>query len=85
MSTEDIKEEPEKVPPQKVTLVSQEGDSFEVDGKVAMMSELVKTMIGGEAEENGSTGSSEDNDQEIPLPNVKTAVLAKVCHFSLKM
>ena len=61
--------------------MSQEGDQFEVDKKVVMMSELVKVMLGGsEEEENKSTGSSE-GDNEIPLPNVKTNVLAKVIEF----
>lgn len=47
-----------------------------------MMSELVKVMVGGaNEEENKSTGSSEGGDNEIPLPNVKTAVLAKVIEF----
>merc|ERR1719213_871772 len=45
------------------------------------MSELVKMMIGGEDEEGGSTGSSDEEDHEIPLPNVKTEVLAKVIEF----
>jgi S-phase kinase-associated protein 1 len=68
-------------PPAKVTLVSHSGDKFEIEGKVAMMSELVKMMIGGEDEEGGSTGSSDEEDHEIPLPNVKTEVLAKVIEF----
>merc|ERR1740138_965413 len=38
-------------------------------------------MIGGEDEEGGSTGSSDEEDHEIPLPNVKTEVLAKVIEF----
>lgn len=32
-----------------VDLVSQEGDNFQVEKKVAKMSELVKTMIPGES------------------------------------
>lgn len=70
--------------PVKVTLVSSQGDSFEVDGKVAMMSELVKTMIGGIEDEggsNGSSGGSGGGGQEIPLPNVKTEVLVKVIEY----
>jgi S-phase kinase-associated protein 1 len=57
----------------KLNLVSQEGDSFELPLEIAQMSELVKTMI--EEEEEG------DEAQEIPLPNVKTAVLSKVMEF----
>eukprot|EP00750_Incisomonas_marina_P017402 INCI20319.1.p3 GENE.INCI20319.1~~INCI20319.1.p3 ORF type:complete len:187 (-),score=48.25 INCI20319.1:1421-1981(-) len=68
--------------PTTVTLVSSQGDSFQVDGKVAMMSELVKTMIGGVEDEGGSSGGSGGSQsQEIPLPNVKTAVLVKVIEY----
>jgi len=56
-----------------VHLVSQEGDSFDVDLRVAKMSELVKAMIDDETEE--------DEAPEIPLPNVKSPVLAKVIEF----
>ena len=54
--------------------MSQEGDQFEVEVKVAKMSELVKTMIPEEADED-------EEAQEIPLPNVKSHVLAKVIEF----
>jgi S-phase kinase-associated protein 1 len=57
-----------------VHLVSQEGDSFDVQTSVANMSELVKTMIDDEAE-------ADAEPQEIPLPNVKGNVLAKVIEF----
>lgn len=40
-------EESEEVKGSKVTLVSQEGDNFQVSMAVATMSELVKTMIDG--------------------------------------
>ena len=56
-----------------VDLVSQEGDNFQVEKKVAMMSELVKTMI-PEDEDDAEQG-------EIPLPNVKSQILAKVLEF----
>jgi S-phase kinase-associated protein 1 len=56
-----------------VHLVSQEGESFEVSLENAKMSELVKTMIDEEQDE--------DEAQEIPLPNVKSAVLAKVIEY----
>lgn len=56
-----------------VHLVSQEGESFEVSLENAKMSELVKTMIDEEQDE--------DEAQEIPLPNVKSAILAKVIEF----
>lgn len=69
--------------PKKVTLTSTEGESFEVSGKVAIMSELVKTMIVTDDgdDEDGSEGSSEAEDHEIPLPNVKSEVLGKVIEF----
>jgi S-phase kinase-associated protein 1 len=57
----------------QLNLVSQEGDSFALPLEIAMMSELVKTMI--EEEEEC------DDVQEIPLPNVKTVVLSKVMEF----
>ena len=57
-----------------VHLVSQEGESFDVSLSVARLSELVKTMIDEDI--------SEDEAQEIPLPNVKSAILAKVIEFS---
>jgi len=57
-----------------VHLVSSEGESFDVALSVAKMSGLVKTMI------------DEDQDseeaQEIPLPNVKSSILAKVIVFA---
>jgi len=54
----------------KLKLVSQEGEKFEVSKKVAIQSELVKTMAEGDKEEN-----------EIPLPNVKASVLRKVVEY----
>lgn len=57
-----------------VHLVSQEGESFDVPLSVAKMSELVKTMIDEEQDE--------EEAQEIPLPNVKSAILAKVIEFA---
>ena len=54
--------------------VSKEGDSFPVDIEVARMSELVKGMLEDES------GDDEDTT-EIPLPNVKAAVLKKVIEF----
>mmetsp|Transcript_10215 Transcript_10215/g.18003 ORF Transcript_10215/g.18003 Transcript_10215/m.18003 type:complete len:180 (+) Transcript_10215:179-718(+) len=57
----------------KCTLVSQEGTKFELNRSTAVMSVLVKEMID---EEEG-----EDSNPEIPLPNVKSAVLEKVIEF----
>eukprot|EP00544_Gedaniella_sp_CCMP2646_P007951 CAMPEP_0202486794 /NCGR_PEP_ID=MMETSP1361-20130828/5266_1 /ASSEMBLY_ACC=CAM_ASM_000849 /TAXON_ID=210615 /ORGANISM="Staurosira complex sp., Strain CCMP2646" /LENGTH=165 /DNA_ID=CAMNT_0049116031 /DNA_START=91 /DNA_END=588 /DNA_ORIENTATION=+ len=56
----------------KVNLISKEGDSFPVPVAVASMSELVKSMMD---EDN------EDDTPEIPLPNVKADVLKKVIEF----
>lgn len=57
-----------------VHLVSQEGESFDVSISVAKMSELVKTMIDDD--------NDDDEAQEIPLPNVKSSILARVIDFS---
>jgi S-phase kinase-associated protein 1 len=46
------------------------GEKFDVTKKVAIQSELVKTMSEGDKEEN-----------EIPLPNVKSSVLKKVVEY----
>ena len=57
-----------------VHLVSQEGESFDVPISVARISELVKTMIDDEQDD--------EEAQEIPLPNVKSPILAKVIEFA---
>eukprot|EP01083_Nonionella_stella_P020174 55930_1 len=54
----------------KLSLKSAEGDLFPVRRNVSMMSELVKTMWEGDKEET-----------EIPLPNVKSAILTKVIEY----
>lgn len=55
-----------------VHLVSSEGETFDVQLNVAKLSELVKTMIDDDAG---------DEAQEIPLPNVKSTILALVVEF----
>ncbi|KAG7400078.1 suppressor of kinetochore protein mutant [Phytophthora boehmeriae] len=60
---------------QKVKLVSMDGESFEVDVSVAVMSQLVKTLVTDEPD------PEVQDVQEIPLPNVKSSVLAKVVEF----
>jgi len=57
----------------KVNLVSADGETFEVTIKSAEMSELVKPMV--------AEDEDEETEQEIPLPNVKSTVLAKVVEF----
>lgn len=53
--------------------VSKEGDTFEVPVEIAKLSNLVVTTLGDEPEE--------DDMVEIPLPNVKATVLAKVIEY----
>ena len=57
-----------------IHLVSQEGECFDVPISVGKMSELVKTMI--------DEDQNEEEAQEIPLPNVKSAILSKVIEFT---
>jgi S-phase kinase-associated protein 1 len=57
-----------------VAQVSKEGDVYEVPISVAKMSTLVATTIDDDAEED-------DEVREIPLPNVKDAVLTKVIEY----
>lgn len=58
-----------------VKLKSSQGDVFVVEREVAVMSNLLKNMI----EDSGE-------DEEIPLPNVKSTILQKVwsCSLSFK-
>ena len=58
-----------------VILVSQESESFEVPLDIALMSELVKQIVDVDQ-------LNEDEKQEIPLPNVKSTILAKVIEFA---
>jgi hypothetical protein len=51
-----------------IILESQEGEQFHVEREAVMISELVKTMI----------AEDDENDVVIPLPNVKSLVLGKV-------
>ena len=54
----------------KCTLISQDGEKFEVDNKVASLSNLVKTMIDGDK-----------GEKEIPVPNVKSDTLKLVIKY----
>ncbi|KAL7462481.1 hypothetical protein ACHAXS_002861 [Conticribra weissflogii] len=58
-----------------VRLVSKEGDTFEVPVEIAKLSTLVMTTL-GEGDD-----ADEDDIVEIPLPNVKATVLAKVIEY----
>jgi len=54
----------------KLKLVSQEEEKFPITRKVALQSELVKTMVEGDKDE-----------KDIPLPNVKGNVLKRVVDY----
>ena len=54
--------------------VSKEGDTFEVPVDIAKLSTLVVTTL-------GEDGDDDDDMVEIPLPNVKATVLAKVIEY----
>lgn len=56
-----------------IHLVSNEGESYDIPLPIAVLSELVKTMI--------DEDQDDEDPQEIPLPNVKSAILAKVIEF----
>ena len=60
----------DETPEEPLKLVSQELEKITVPRKVALMSELVRTMSEGDKDE-----------KEIPLPNVKSAVLRKVVTY----
>ena len=55
---------------ESLTLESQDKERFDVAKKVAIMSELVKTVADGDPDET-----------TIPLPNVKGSVLSKVIKY----
>jgi S-phase kinase-associated protein 1 len=62
-------------------LISQDGEKFEVSRGVIDLSELLKTMAN---EEQGNVDDEEEDEPalpEIPVPNVKANVLAKVLEF----
>ena len=54
--------------------MSKEGDTFEVPVDIAKLSTLVVTTL-------GEDGDDDDDMVEIPLPNVKATVLAKVIEY----
>ena len=60
--------------------MSKEGDTFDVPLEIAKQSNLVVTTLGEDdaADDDNNNG---DNAIEIPLPNVRTQVLAKVIEF----
>jgi S-phase kinase-associated protein 1 len=60
-----------------VRIVSSEGDVFELPFNAIQGSSLVATMFDSEEAE-----ADEDNIQEMPIPNVSTAILSKVVEFA---
>lgn len=56
----------------KVKVVTEEGTEVEIERKVAEMSKLIKEIL---------DGKDDDDDESIPIPNVKEATLQKVVEF----
>ncbi len=61
--------------------MSKEGDTFEVPIEIARMSNLVMTTLGEEEDNDTDENDTDENMIEIPLPNVKSTVLAKVIEY----
>ncbi|KAL7479442.1 hypothetical protein ACHAW6_005171 [Cyclotella cf. meneghiniana] len=64
-----------------IKLISKEGEIFKVPLEVVKLSNLVVTTLGEEEHDDDNDDDQEDNAVEIPLPNVKASVLAKVVEF----
>ena len=56
----------------KVKVITEEGTEVEIDTKIAEMSKLIKEIL---------DGKDDDDDESIPIPNVKEATLTKVVEF----
>eukprot|EP00474_Spongospora_subterranea_P008430 CRZ08888.1 hypothetical protein [Spongospora subterranea] len=67
---DDIKGLDEDMADDMLRLTSQDKQVFEVERSVALMSELVKTIL-----------ESDKDETNIPLPNVKGAILEKVIKY----
>eukprot|EP00537_Pseudo-nitzschia_pungens_P005468 CAMPEP_0172363594 /NCGR_PEP_ID=MMETSP1060-20121228/6905_1 /TAXON_ID=37318 /ORGANISM="Pseudo-nitzschia pungens, Strain cf. cingulata" /LENGTH=178 /DNA_ID=CAMNT_0013086357 /DNA_START=285 /DNA_END=821 /DNA_ORIENTATION=- len=63
-----------------VKLVSKEGAIHEVPLSVAKMSALIATTIDDD-DDDDDDDDEDERDREIPLPNVKEVVLAKVIEY----
>jgi S-phase kinase-associated protein 1 len=73
MFTTFVVSEPKKTPPKKtmITLVSKEGDKFEMERRAAKMSNVLKPLLNDE----------ENDEKEFPLILIETAVLKKVIEY----
>lgn len=60
---------------QKIKLQSNDGEVFEVDIDVAKVSATIKQMLEG-------LGTNEQDDEQVPLPNVSAAILRKVIQYA---
>lgn len=70
-----------------VTLVSLEGDKFELPLRAIKFSKLIETMVGYKENPEGDSDSEDDDsdyedDKEIPLVEVKTKTVKKVIEFA---
>ena len=61
--------------------MSKEGDTFDVPIEIAKLSTLVSETLGSDETTENDDADSEEEAIEIPLPNVRTQVLAKVIEY----
>ena len=59
----------------QIKLQSSDGESFPVDVEIAKKCETIKTML-------EDLGITEDDDEQVPLPNVTSPVLEKVLEWA---
>ena len=77
------------MPEQKVTLVSGEGEKFEVERVIAERSLLLKNflsnMLNNNIDDDDAAGANKNESEEeivIPVPNVRSSVLEKVIQWA---
>ena len=68
---------------QYIIQVSKEGDTFDVPIEIAKLSTLVAETLGSDDQDTTNDNDDDDDEEaiEIPLPNVRTQVLAKVIEY----